>query len=105
LSGKVVSNSELEIKGLSILAQIICKLDAVSGFVDGLIYFVPIVGCWDPLYNDSLKENGISPYVLKKVLYFYVNAHLHYSGNRIIPDEKVDENINILIEALTDLAY
>ena len=104
LSEKVMSNSELEIKGLSLLAQIICKLDVASGFVDGLKFFVPTVGCWDPLYNDSLKENGISPYVLKKILYFYVNAHLHHSAQRIIPQQD-DENINILIEALTDLAY
>ena len=104
LAEKIVSNSELEIKGLSLLAQMICKLDVASSYADGLTFFVLSVGCWDPVYNDALEENTVSPYVLKKILYFYVNAHLHHSNNRIIP-RREDENFNILIEALTDLAY
>lgn len=80
----------------------ICSLEVASGFVDGLKFFLPVVGCFDinvgtqseVALNISTQEMTVLKYVLK----IYIQAHLYYSKNPLFETANGMENLAILIE-------
>jgi hypothetical protein len=85
------------------LANKICSLELAKGFVEGMKFFVPVVGCWDAVASYANSEGGAvskaDTDVLRKVLTEYVSAHLKYSDKPIFPPSAVnDNNIDIVVE-------
>lgn len=93
-------NEELAINGLLHLTELICKLDVASSFVDGLKFFVPVIGCWEPL----MSNDGRHDWSMRKVLSFYCETHLRCSKSPIIPAK---EGISLAAQAqtLVDISY
>lgn len=79
---------------LETLASIICKLEVVQTFPDGLKYFIPVVGCWDPINSDFGSVIPLG--TLKEILSIFVRAHLAHSKSPIFPTSI--ENIPALVE-------
>ncbi|KAJ1425672.1 hypothetical protein B484DRAFT_451006 [Ochromonadaceae sp. CCMP2298] len=78
------------------LAVKICSLDAAMGFVEGMKFFVPVVGCWDP---DPPTEGAAEPSLVRYVLGEYVVAHLACSERPLFSPALVEaENMATLVE-------
>lgn len=80
----------------------ICSLEVASGFVDGLKFFLPVVGCFDINQGTSTELSAnLTPHeinVLKYVMKIYIQAHLYYSKNPLFETPNGMENLAILIE-------
>mmetsp|Transcript_4732 Transcript_4732/g.7051 ORF Transcript_4732/g.7051 Transcript_4732/m.7051 type:complete len:235 (-) Transcript_4732:1987-2691(-) len=81
----------------------ICKSKDVSGFVEGLKFFVPVIGCWESLYNKNVIINKNADKV-KAILAHYTHAHLLHSETPIFSNKK-DLGHQLLTECLSELAY
>jgi len=75
------------------LASKICSLDSAKGFIEGLKFFLPVVGCWNPDPNETQASDAVMKYMLGE----YVVAHLAHSDKPLFPNV-VAENIPTLVE-------
>jgi len=89
-------------KALLQISEMICKLEAAAGFVDGLKFFVPVVGCWESMYNKSVIDTNTDK--VKAILAHYSEAHLMHSTTPIF-NNKRDLGHKLLTECLGDLAF
>jgi hypothetical protein len=86
------------------LANKICSLELAKGFVEGMKFFVPVVGCWDAVASYANSDGGgtvskADTEVLCRILTEYVNAHLKYSDKPIFTPSAVnDSNIDVVVE-------
>jgi hypothetical protein len=74
------------------LAAKICSLEIAYGFVEGLKFFLPVVGCW----NSDEINNNFKSVTMKYVLKIFVQAHLQYSKTPIFTTGF--ENVPFIVE-------
>lgn len=84
---------ELPRRCLAKLAAKICALDVGKSFVNGLKFFIPVVGCWDP----SSEELQVDSPILRMVLEDYITAHLIHSKTPIFPNI-CKENLSTMLD-------
>ena len=77
---------------MSKIASKICSLEAAAGFAEGLKFFIPVVGIWDPSLDFPIRETPM----LNEALTVYVQNHLLHSTEPIF--ETSSENIPTLVE-------
>ena len=86
------------------LANKICALDVAKGFVEGMKFFVPVVGCWDAVaaFTENEESNTINQSdttMLKRILNEYAVAHMKYSDKPIFPVQSInDNNISVIVD-------
>lgn len=81
------------------IASKICSLEVAKGFVEGMKFFVPVVGCWDPevFAEDNLKASALPE--LHRILTEYVLAHMKYSDKPIFsPSIVTDNHVGVIVE-------
>lgn len=81
------------------IASKICSLEVTKGFVEGMKFFVPVVGCWDPevFAEDNLKASALPE--LHRILTEYVLAHMKYSDKPIFsPSIVTDNHVGVIVE-------
>lgn len=88
------------------LASKICALEMAKGFVEGLKFFVPVVGCWDAVAASTSADEYLSStpqhdesHMLNRILTEYVLAHMKYSDKPIFPAGTVnDSNVGLVVQ-------
>ena len=88
------NNNELTNRVLRKLCTIICSLEVANEFVEGLKFFIPVVGCWD---NEGIGSIDIS--ILRHFLSSYISIHLSISSKPLFPsNENPFQNISTVVD-------